>query len=128
MIELFGKTKGLYDMLGDEKRLSILILLRAKGKLSLGYLQCYLGENPKEILRHLNMLEKGRLIQKSKDSCYFLTEEGIRRLSELGVTKSEAIELTKEREILTESSYQHKAASSEYPYIRRQTQGHLTDI
>lgn len=46
--------------------------------------------------RHLDILEKSRLMQES-NSIYSLTEEGIRRLSELGVTKLEAIELTRER-------------------------------
>jgi hypothetical protein len=41
-----------------------------------------------------------------------LTKEGKRRLSELGVTESEAIELTKEREISIKSTSQNEAGSA----------------
>jgi len=48
MIGFFSKTIELYDALGDEIRLSMLILLRAKKKLELKDFEFYLGktENP----------------------------------------------------------------------------------
>lgn len=104
MIGLFNKTGKLYDALGDETRLSILILLRAKKEMNLEVLTYYLGEENKETLEyHLSILEETKLIQK-KDSNYSLTKEGTRRLSELRVTESEAIELTKERELSIKSA------------------------
>jgi len=97
MIGLFNKTETLYDALGNETRLGILILLRAKKEMDLKDLGNYLNESKEVLENHLNILGKINLIQKL-DSMYMLTEEGIRRLSELRVTESEAIELTKERE------------------------------
>lgn len=106
MVGLFSKTKRLYDALGDERRLSILILLRAKKEMNLEDIGSCLGEESKEILEpQLNILENSKLIQKS-GSAYSLTAEGIRRLSELGVTESEASELAKERETLKDLASQ----------------------
>ena len=65
MVGLFSRTRELYDALGNETRLSILILLRAKKELGLGDFRNYFGEENKENLKyHLNILEKSRLIQK----------------------------------------------------------------
>lgn len=103
MVGLFSKTRELYDALGNETRLSILILLRAKKEMSLEDFRNYLGEENKENLKyHLNILEKSRLIQK-QDSYYSLTEEGIRRLSELGIAELD-VELIEKEEFSTESA------------------------
>ncbi len=108
MIGIFSKTTELYDALANEIRLSILILLRAKKKMDLEDLTSYLGKKSIETLEHhLKILENAKLIQK-RDSSYSLTKEGERRLSELGVTEPEAIELTKEREISIESLSQNE--------------------
>ena len=102
MIGIFSRTTELYNALADETRLSILILARAKEKMEFGEFMKYLGGKSEEILEHhLNILEKVNLVKK-RDTSYSLTREGIRRLSELGVTESEAIELAKERETLLE--------------------------
>lgn len=107
MIGIFSRTTELYDALANETRLSILILLRAKKEMDSKDLRDYLREKSIETLEHhLNILERAKLIQK-RDSSYSLTKEGERRLSELGVTESEAIELTREREILIESISQN---------------------
>jgi DNA-binding HxlR family transcriptional regulator len=98
MIGIFSRTTGLYNALADETRLSILILARAKEKMELREFMKYLGEKSEETLEnHLNILEKVNLVQK-RDTSYSLTKEGIRRLTEFGVTESEAMELVKERE------------------------------
>ena len=111
MIGIFSKTTELYNALENETRLSILILLKAKKEMDLEDFRNYLGEESIEILEnHLNILEKVRLIQK-RDPSYSLTKEGERRLSELGVTESEAIELTKEREISIKSISQNEVGS-----------------
>lgn len=97
MIGIFSRTTELYDALANETRLSILILLKANKEMDLKEIRDYLGKNGIETLEHhLNTLEKAKFIQK-RDSSYSLTKEGKRRLSELGVTESEAIELTLER-------------------------------
>ncbi len=102
MIGIFSRTAELYNALADETRLSILILARAKEKRELREFMKYLGGKSEEILEHhLNILEKVNLIQK-RDTSYSLTKEGIRRLSEFGITESESIELAKERENLLE--------------------------
>lgn len=62
---------------------------------------------------HLNTLEKAKLIQK-KDSSYSLTKEGKRRLSELGVTELEAMELTLERNPSHPNPYTTSYPSSTY--------------
>lgn len=112
MIGIFSRTTALYNALADETRLSILILLRAKNEINLRDLRDYLGENHIETLEHhLNMLEKAKLIQK-RDSSYSLAKEGKRRLSELGVTELEAIELTREREISMRSTGHDEIAST----------------
>ncbi len=112
MIGIFSRTTELYDALANETRLSILILLKAKKEMDSEDLRDYLGEESIETLEHhLNVLERVKLIQK-RDSSYSLTKEGERRLSELGVTESEAIELTKEREILIESTSQNEVGSA----------------
>lgn len=112
MIGIFSRTTELYNALANETRLSILILLGAKKEMDLKDLRDYLGEKSKEILEnHLSMLEKAKLIQK-RDPSYSLTKEGKRRLSELGVTESEAIELTKEREISIKSTSQNEVGSA----------------
>ncbi|MGD2248089.1 MAG: hypothetical protein PVF58_06755 [Candidatus Methanofastidiosia archaeon] len=68
---------------------------------NLGY---FLMEESIETLEnHLNILKKVKLIQKN-NSNYLLIKEGKRRLIELGVTESEAIELAKERETLLKST------------------------
>jgi len=104
MVGLFSKTRELYDALGNETRLSILILLRAKKEMSLEDFRNYLEKENKENLKyHLNILEKSRLIQK-QDSYYSLTEEGVRRLSELGITELEAVGLIEKEEFSTESA------------------------
>ncbi|MBU7047964.1 MAG: hypothetical protein HXS54_16115 [Theionarchaea archaeon] len=109
MIGIFSRTTELYDALADEIRLSILILGRAKEKMEFGEFMKYLGEKDEETLEHhLNVLEKVKLIQK-REASYSLTGEGIRRLSELGVTESEAIELVKERETSLEFESLNKA-------------------
>ena len=109
MIGIFSRTTELYDALADEIRLSILILARAKEKMEFGEFMKYLEEKNEETLEHhLNILEKVKLIQK-KDASYSLTGDGIRRLSELGVTESEAIELVKERETSLEFESLNKA-------------------
>lgn len=106
MIGFFTKTRELYNVLGDETRLSILILLRTR-RMSLEDIKNYLGRKPNEMLDyHLNILGKNRLIQKS-GVFYFLTEEGISRLSELGITTSEAVKLAKEREALMTSEFKN---------------------
>lgn len=111
MIGIFSKTMELYNALENETRLSILILLKAKKEMDLEDFRDYLGEESIEILEnHLNMLEKVKLIQ-GRDPSYSLTKEGERRLSELGVTESEAIELTKEREISIKSISQNEVGS-----------------
>jgi len=108
MIGIFSRTTELYDALANETRLSIFILLRAKKEMDSKDLRDYLREKSIETLEHhLNILERAKLIQK-RDSSYSLTKEGERRLSELGVTETEAIELTREREILIESISQNE--------------------
>ncbi|KYK37632.1 MAG: hypothetical protein AYK19_00075 [Theionarchaea archaeon DG-70-1] len=104
MVGLFSKTRELYDALGNETRLSILILLRAKKELGLEDFRNYLGEENKENLKyHLDILEKSRLIQK-QDPYYSLTREGVRRLSELGITELEAVGLIEKEEFSTKSA------------------------
>lgn len=108
MIGIFSRTTELYNALGNETRLRILILLRAKKEMDLKNLGYFLMEENIETLEnHLIILKKVKLIQKINSS-YLLTKEGKRRLSELGVTGSEAIELAKERETLLKSTFQNK--------------------
>jgi DNA-binding transcriptional ArsR family regulator len=112
MIGIFSRTTELYNALANETRMSILILLEAKKEMDLKDFRDYLEEKSIEILEnHLSILEKVELIQK-RDPTYSLTKEGKRRLSELGVTESEAIELTKEREISIKSTSQNEAGSA----------------
>lgn len=112
MIGIFSRTTELYDALANETRLSILILLGAKKEMDLEDFKNYLGEKSIEILEnHLSILEKAKLIQR-RDPSYSLTKEGKRRLLELGVTESEAIELTKEREISIKSTSQNDVGSA----------------
>jgi predicted transcriptional regulator len=112
MIGIFSRTTELYNALANETRMSILILLEAKKEMDLKDFRGYLGEKSIEILENqLSILEKVELIQK-RDPTYSLTKEGKRRLSELGVTESEAIELTKEREISIKSTSQNEAGSA----------------
>lgn len=97
MIGIFNKTAQLYDTLANETRLSILILLRAKDEMNPDDFAQYLEEVDMQNLGdHLGVLEKSKLIRKEL-STYSLTREGRRRLTELGISKTEALELTKER-------------------------------
>ncbi|MGC1122125.1 MAG: helix-turn-helix domain-containing protein [Candidatus Methanofastidiosia archaeon] len=97
MIGIFNRTAQLYDALANKTRLSILILLKARDEMNLDDFTRYLEEvDTQNLGDHLGILEKAKLIRKEL-STYFLTKEGRRRLTELGISKTEALELTKER-------------------------------